>query len=222
MPFVIAHPPLRFRNLALRGTHHISLFLAFLDWLDHPVPAASPKWWWLKKKTPASRLTPPVVCVHHLFLADCAEERKGKPPAWTDWQDYYEVQPRTTAPTTTSVTHRITTERTWRTASEAATAALQRLLICLSPTLQHLCYSKRMAGDHDPVAALLPALVELTCHFAVHAPHHAYSLGDVHHPQDLPALRRLHMVLGKVESHHVHFHGFALPPLLTHFRHSEV
>jgi hypothetical protein len=213
--------PLRFRTLVLRGAHQISRFLAFLDRLDHPVPAASPTWW-LKKKTPVSRLTPLVVDVHHLFLADCAEERRGKPPAWTDWQDYYEVQPRTTAPTTTSVTHRITTERTWRMASEAATAAVQRLLIRLSPTLQHLCYSKRMAGGHGPVYALLPSLVELTCHFAVPAPHHAYSLGDVHHPQDLPALRRLHMVLGKVESHHVHFHGFVLPPLLTHFRHSEV
>jgi hypothetical protein len=76
MPFVIAQSP----SLPHPGTHQVSLFLALLD----RVPAALPKWWWFKKKTPDSRLAP-AACVHHLLLSDCAEERRGQPPVWTDY-----------------------------------------------------------------------------------------------------------------------------------------
>jgi hypothetical protein len=215
--------PFRFRTLALRGAHQICLFLAFLDRLDHPVPEIVPMTWMLKKKKSTNRqLEAPVVCVHHLFIADCAEEREGRPPAWTDWQDHLPAQPGMRGVINRVMKGRSTSTREWGRASAEARSAVERLLARFAPTLQHLCYSKRMSGDSGFTSTLLPALVELTCHCALPMPFLLYSLCGPHRPQDLPALRRLHNVLGKVDQQHARIGRFELPPLLTHFRHSEV
>jgi hypothetical protein len=66
-------------------------FIALLNSADEPAQEIrSTK---VKKKAAVRRLSPPIVRVRHLILADCAENQKGKKPAWTDWQDYGGTEP---------------------------------------------------------------------------------------------------------------------------------
>jgi hypothetical protein len=223
---------IRFHTIALRGAHQINLFMAFLNRLDHPVPQAVSKTWTLQKKKPNSQplaLAPPVVRVRHLFVADCAEEHEGKPPAWTDWQDYFSVHhPPMKDAIARFFKSRSTSHSTWNTAGWVARNAVDRLLARLSPMLTHLCYSKSLAGDHGPFSVFLPALVELTCRFPLSNPWWAsYKLDELHRTRDLPTLKRLHLVLGRVDHDQTRHRNaqltrLELPPSLTHFRHSEV
>jgi hypothetical protein len=225
--------PIRFRTIALRGAHQINLFLAFLDWLDHSAPQAVSKTWTFQKKKSKSQslaLAPPVVRVRHLFVADCAEEHEGKLPAWTDWQDYFSVHhPPIKDAIARFFKSRSTAHSTCSTAGWVARNAVDRLLARLSPTLTHLCYSKSLAGDHGPFSVFLPALVELTCRFPLSDPWWtSYKLDELHRTRDLPALKRLHLVLGRVDHdqtrhlRNAQLSRLELPPSLTHFRHSEV
>jgi hypothetical protein len=132
-----------------------------------------------------------------LFIADCAEDRPGENPSWTEWQN--DPDAWILSKFVRSVTGNSTRIKQWVVDSWTAGAIIRTLLNHVAPTLVHLCLDHSMLTDEVYVPVALPALVELTCCFRNPWHHGSNRLypKQPHVQEQLPVLERLHIVLGQ-------------------------
>jgi hypothetical protein len=189
-----ASSAMRYHSIALRGARQIRKFLALLEL---PAPSQNQKGRKGMKHKLFLRILDPTIHVRHLFIADCAEDRPGENPSWTEWQN--DPDAGILSKFVRSVTGNSTRIKQWVVDSWTAGAIIRTLLNHVAPTLVHLCLDRSMLTDEVYVPVALPALVELTCCFRNpwHHGNNRFYPKQPHVQEQLPVLERLHIVLGQ-------------------------
>jgi hypothetical protein len=212
--------PMRYHSIALRGPRQIRPFLALLE---RPASLQDRKGRKSTKSKLSQSVLNPTICVKHLFLADCAEDRLGEKPSWTEWQN--NPNAGILSKLMRKAIGNSTRTQRLKENSKTSRATIQALLTHLAPALEHLCFHQWMSSDLNGVHITFPALLELTCHFR--RPWYHDIVLDFHGPpylrEQFPVLERLHFLSNMMDLVRSWLWYFPdLPASLSHVRFSNV